>query len=179
MSAITDAFVQNESRQENKMKKKIVNISRKKSISALAHLWKRDYFVFGSYESTTNIALFRDFLLAIISPGVPPVFPPPHAHFFFVQGQCVPGHFQAFFLCSWLRSCIRVSKTWRDDVKCVLLDVLWTLLCSDASLESGAIMMEWYHMGKPIPFISSNMNQKVIWNYYHAHRTNPEFPRIL
>ena len=101
----------------------------------------------------------------------PRFFPPPHAHFFFVQGQCVPGHFQAFFLCSWLRSCIRVSKTWRDDVKCVLLDVLWTLLCSDASLESGAIMMEWYHMGKPIPFISSNMNQKVIWNYYHAHRT--------
>ena len=70
-------------------------------------------FVFGSYESTTNIALSRDFLLAIISPGVPPVFPPPHAHFFFVQGQCVPGHFQAF---SFVPDCAPAFGYRRHDV---------------------------------------------------------------
>jgi hypothetical protein len=117
MSAITDAFLQNES-----SKKERENIKIEIHWSLLLLTCENEInFVFGSYEGTTNIALSRDFLLAIISPGVPPVFPPPHAHFFFVQGQCVPGHFQAFFplfLIALLHSGIE-DMTWRCQMRTV------------------------------------------------------------
>ena len=51
----------------------------------------------------------------------PRFFPPPHAHFFFVQGQCVPGHFQAFFplfLIALLHSGIE-DMTWRCQMRTV------------------------------------------------------------
>ena len=103
-----------------------------------------------------------------LSPQEFPRFSPHPTHTFSLcRGSVSLVIFRLFFLCSWLRSCIRVSKTWRDDVKCVLLDVLWTLLCSDASLESGAIMVERYHMGKPICTIHTfQYESKANWDYY-------------
>ena len=79
MSAITDAFLQNESNKKKKKKKENIKIEIHRSLLLLT-CENEINFVFGSYESTTNIALSRDFLLAIISPGVLRAdFPPPHA----------------------------------------------------------------------------------------------------
>ena len=108
----------------------------------------------------------------------PRFFPPPHAHFFFVQGQCVPGHFQAFFplfLIALLHSGIE-DMTWRCQMRTVrrIMD----------TVVQWRIVRIWGNNDGVIPYGETNtihihMNQKLIWDYYHAHWTNPKFSKIL
>ena len=110
MSAITDAFLQNES---SKKERENIKIEIHRSLLLLT-CENEINFVFGSYESTTNIALSRDFLLAIISPGVPPVFPPTPRTLFLCAGAVCPWSFSGFF--SFVPDCAPAFGYRRHDV---------------------------------------------------------------
>ena len=92
----------------------------------------------------------------------PRFFPPPHAHFFFVQGQCVPGHFQAFFplfLIALLHSGIE-DMTWRCQMRTVrrIMD----------TVVQWRIVRIWGNNDETIPYGETD----TIHMFQHESKTN-------